>query len=181
MVLLLALAALVIMLYTQAAGDRPARPPAVAANSQAYLAARKKWDNFANDGSVRVLTLSDAETNAILTSAPELAFLGQGVVLVSRDNGIEVQVSVPLKMIPFYTKYVNGDVFLRPIITGENVDLNVYSVDAAGRPLDASSLQRFKTQVEPVLNAILTGTNQFQGNRAIHEIRTQNGTIVLLR
>ena len=181
LLLLLALAAVVFLLYVNLGADRPSRSAIAAADPQAYLLARKKWDDFAKDGSVRVLTLSDREINAILANAPELGFLGRGVTITSRENGLEFQLSVPLRVIPFYIKYINGDIFMRPIITGENVDLNVYNFDADGRPLDAASTQRFKAQVEPVLNAILTGANQFGGDRAIHEIRTQNGTVVFLR
>jgi hypothetical protein len=178
--MLLALAGVIFMLYVNLGVDRP-RPPVAAAEPQTYLEARKKWDDFARDGSVRVLTLSDREINAMLANAPELGFLGRGVSMISRDNGMEFQLSVPLRLVPFYTKYINGDIFLRPIVTGENVDLNVYSLNADGRPLDPASTQRFKSQVEPVLNAILTEANQFGGHRAIHEVRTQNGTVVLLR
>jgi hypothetical protein len=179
--MLLALAGVVFVLYVNLGVDRPSKPPVAVAEPQTYLEARKKWNDFVKDGSVRVLTLSDREINAMLANAPELGFLGRGVSMISRDNGMEFQLSVPLRLVPFYTKYINGDIFLRPIVTGENVDLNVYSLDAAGRPLDPASTQRFKSQVEPVLNAILTGANQFGGNRAIHEVRTQNGTVVLLR
>jgi hypothetical protein len=181
LLLVLAVAALVFLLYNTATGDRPARPPGLAANPQAYGSARKKWDDFNRDSSVRVLTLSDAEINALLAKAPELGFLEGGVTVTSRESGVQLQLSVPVKMIPFYTKYINADIFLRPIITGENVNLNVYGVDAEGHPLDTASFQRFKAQAEPALNAILTGANQFEGDRAIHEVRLQNGSITFLR
>jgi hypothetical protein len=181
LVVVLAVAVLVFLLYHTASGDRPSRPPAVAANQQVYVSARKKWDDFNRDSSIRVLTLSDAEINSLLAKAPELGFLAGGATVTSRENGIQLQLSVPVKVIPFYTKYINADVFLRPIITGENVDLNVYSVDAEGRPLDATSLQRFKSQAQPAIDMILTGANQWEGPRAIHEIRLQNGSVVLLR
>jgi hypothetical protein len=181
LVLVIAVAALIFLLYRTAAGDRPSRPPNLAVNPQLYVSARKKWDDFSRDSSVRALTLSDAEINSLVAKAPELGFLAGGATVTSRENGIQVQLSVPVKIIPFYTKYINADVFLRPIVTGENVDLNVYGVDADGRPLDAASLQRFKSQAQPAIDMILTGLNQFEGARAIHEIRLQNGAVVLLR
>ena len=181
LVLVIAAFALVFLLYQTATSDRPSRPPGLAATPQVYSSARKKWEDFNRDSSVRTLILSDAETNTLLAKAPELGFLAGGATVTSRENGIQVQLSVPVKVVPFYTKYINADVFLRPIVTGENVTLNVYSVDADGRPLDASSLQRFKSQAEPAINMILTGANEFGGTRAIHDIRLQNGSIVLMR
>ena len=181
LVLVLAVVALVFLLYQTAASDRPSRPPGLAANPQIYVSARKKWDDFNRDGSIRVLTLSDPEIDSLLAKSPELGFLAGGATVTSRENGIQLQLSVPVKIIPFYTKYINADVFLRPIITGENIDLNIYGVDAEGRPLDAASLQRFKSQAQPAINMILTGANQWEGPRAIHEIRLQNGSVVLLR
>jgi hypothetical protein len=181
LVLVLAVVALVFLLYQTATSDRPSRPPGLAANQQVYASARKKWDDFTRDSSIRVLTLSDPEINSLLAKAPELGFLAGGATVISRENGIQLQLSVPVKIIPFYTKYINADLFLRPIITGENIDLNIYGVDAEGRPLDAASLQRLKSQAQPAINMILTGTNQWEGPRAIHEIRLQNGSVVLLR
>jgi len=181
LVLVLAVVALVFLLYQTAASDHPSRPPDLAANPQVYVSARKKWDDFNRDGSIRVLTLSDPEIDSLLAKSPELGFLAGGATVTSRENGIQLQLSVPVKIIPFYTKYINADVFLRPIITGENIDLNIYGVDAEGRPLDAASLQRFKSQAQPAINMILTGANQWEGPRAIHEIRLQNGSVVLLR
>jgi hypothetical protein len=181
LVLGLAVVALVFLLYQTATGDRPSRAPGVAVNPQIYVSARKKWDDFNRDSSARTLVLSDAEINTLLAKSPELGFLGGGATLTSRENGIQVQLSVPVKLVPFYTKYINADVFLRPIVTGENITLNVYSVDADGHPLDAPSLQRFKSQAEPAINMILTGANQFGGTRATHEIRLQNGSVVLMR
>jgi hypothetical protein len=181
LVLVLAVVAMVFLLYQTATSDRPSRPPGLAANPQFYVSARKKWDDFNRDSSIRVLTLSDAEINSLLAKAPELSFLAGGGTVTARENGIQVQLSVPVKIIPFYTKYINADVFLRPIVTGENIDLNIYGVDAEGRPLDAASLQRFKSQAQPTINMILTGANQWEGPRAIHEIRLQNGSVALLR
>jgi hypothetical protein len=181
LVLVLAVVALVFLLYQTASADRPARPPALAVNQQVYVSTRKKWDDFNRDSLVRTLVLSDAEINTLLAKSPEAGFLAGGATVTTRENGIQVQLSVPVKLVPFYTKYINADVFLRPIVTGENVTLNVYSVDADGHPLDAPSLQRFKSQGEPAINMILTGANQFSGTRAIHEIRLQNGSVVLMR
>ena len=181
LVLAIAAIALVFLLYQTATGDRPSRLPGLAATPQVYAPARKTWEDFNRESSVRTLILSDAEINTLLAKAPELGFLAGGATVTSRENGIQVQLSVPVKLVPFYTKYINADVFLRPIVTGENVTVNVYSVDADGHPLDAPSLQRFKSQAEPAINMILTGANQFGGTRAIHEIRLQNGSVVLMR
>ena len=181
LVLVLAVVALVFFLYQAASADRPARSPGLAANPQIYLSARKKWDDFNRDSSVRALVLSDPEINTLLAKSPELGLLGGGATVTTRENGVQLQLSVPVKLVPFYTKYINADVFLRPIVTGENVTLNVYSIDMDGHPLDAPSLQGFKSQAEPAINMILTGANQFGGTRAIHEIRLQNGSVVIMR
>ena len=118
MVLGLAVIGLVFLLYQTATSDRPSRAPSLVANPQIYVSARKKWDDFNRDSSIRALTLSDAEINSLLAKAPEIGFLAGGATVTSRENGIQLQLSVPVKIVPFYTKYINADVFLRPIVTG---------------------------------------------------------------
>src|SRR5260370_40725173 len=72
LVLVLAGFALVFLLYQTATADRPASPPALAANHQVYVSARKKWDDFNRDSSVRTLVLSDAQSNTRLAKPPKV-------------------------------------------------------------------------------------------------------------
>src|SRR6202007_642715 len=91
LVLALAVVALVFLLYQTATSDRPARLPGLAANQQVYVSARKKWDDFNRDSSIRVLTLSDAEINSLLSKAPDLGFLAGGAGLPRKWDSITTE------------------------------------------------------------------------------------------
>jgi hypothetical protein len=130
---------------------------------------------------VRSLSLSESEANAILAEAPELGFLGKGASVFFHENETELQFRVPLHLLPISTKYLNYEVFLRPMISGEKVTLNVERVTSADHPLDPAALRDFKQRAEPSLNQLLSGLNEIQQSRAIRSIRIQNGALVLER
>jgi hypothetical protein len=146
-----------------------------------YPQARDKLNNFLGDPAIRSVSLSEADVNAMLADAPELGFLQKGVNVVFRDNEAELRLRVPLHLLPFSTKYLNYEVFLRPIISGEKVTLNVLRVTSGGKPLDPIALRAFQGQAEPSLNLLLSGLNEIRQSRAIQGVRIQNGVLLLER
>jgi hypothetical protein len=88
---------------------------------------------------------------------------------------------IPFHLIPFSTKYLNYEVFLRPIISEEKVTLNLLRVTSAGKPLDPIALRSFHGQAEPSLNQVLSALNEIQQSRAIKGIRIQDGVLFLER
>jgi hypothetical protein len=164
-----------------AASDQPLPLAHGTGSPEAYLQARGKLSNFMNHAEVRLVSLSESELNAILADAPELGFLQKGASVVLRDNEGELRLRVPFHPIPFSMKYLNYEVFLRPIISDERVAVNVLRVSSGGKPLDPTALRAFKDQAEPLLNQLLTGLNEIRQSRAIQSIRIQNGGILLER
>jgi hypothetical protein len=164
-----------------AASDQPLPVAHGTGSPEAYWQARGKLNNFMNHAEIRSVSLSESEVNAILVDAPELRFLQKGASVVLRDNEGELRLRVPFHPIPFGIKYLNCEVFLRPIISDEKVTVNVLRVTNGGKPLDPVALRAFKDQAEPLLNQLLTGLNEIQQSRAIQSIRVQNGSILLER
>jgi hypothetical protein len=164
-----------------AASDQPLPTTRNIVPAGAYQQARHKFNDFMQSADVRSLSLSESEANAILAEAPELGFLGKGASVFFRENEAELQFRVPLHLLPISTKYLNYEVFLRPMISGEKVTLNVERVTSADHPLDPVALRDFKQRAEPSLNQLLSGLNEIQQSRAIRSIRIQNGALVLER
>jgi hypothetical protein len=117
----------------------------------------------------------------MLEDAPELAFLGKGVTIAFRENEAELRFRVPLHLFPFNTKYLNYEVFLRPMVSWGKVTVNVSRATSAGKPLDPITFRGFKEQVEPLLNQMLSWLNEMRQSRAIQSVRVQNGSILLER
>jgi hypothetical protein len=163
------------------ASDQPLPAVRSAISPDGYSQARSKLNNFMGKADVRSVLLSEADVNALLADAPELAFLRKGVNAALRDNEAELRLRVPLQLVPFSTKYLNYEIFLRPIIAEGKVTVNVLRVTSGGQPLDPVSLRAFKDRVEPPLNQLLSGLNQVQLSRAVQNIRVQNGSVLLER
>src|SRR5260221_4804140 len=147
----------------------------------AYPQVRHRLNDFMGNAEIRSVLLSEADINAMLEDAPELAFLGKGASIAFRENEAELRFRVPLHLFPFNTKYLNYEVFLRPIVSWGKVTVNVSRVTSAGKPLDPITLRGFKEQVEPLLNQMLSWLNEMRQSRAIQSIRVQNGSILLER
>jgi hypothetical protein len=147
----------------------------------AYSQARGKLNNFMNSAEIRSVSLSEPEVNAMLADAPEFGFLQKGMSVVFRDDEAELRFRVPFHPIPFSMKYLNYEVFLRPMISDEKVTMNVLRVSNGGKPLDPTALRAFKEQAEPLLNQLLSVLNEIQQSRAIQSIRIQNGSVLLER
>lgn len=147
----------------------------------AYSQARGKLDNFMSNPEIRSVSLSEAEVNALLGDAPELAFLAKGATIALHENEAELRFRAPLHLILFHTKYLNYEVFLRPIVSWGKVTVNVSRVTSAGNALDPTTLRGFKEQVEPFLNQVLSWLNETRQSREIQSIRIQNGSVLLER
>jgi hypothetical protein len=147
----------------------------------AYSEARGKLNNFMSNPEIRSVSLSEAEVNALLEDAPELTFLAKGATIALRENEAELRFRVPLHLLLFNTKYLNYEVFLRPIVSWGKVTVNVSRVTSAGKALDPTTLRGFKEEVEPFLNQILSWLNETRQSREIQSIRVQNGSILLER
>ena len=163
-----------------AASDQPLPVSRSEIPAGAYSQARGKLNNFMSNAEIRSVFLSEAEVNALLEDAPELNFLAKGATIVLRENEAELRFRVPLKL-PFNTKYLNYEVFLRPIVSWGKVTVNVSRVTSAGKALDPTTLRGFKEEVEPFLNQILSWLNETRQSREIQSIRVQNGSILLER
>jgi hypothetical protein len=164
-----------------AASDQPIPVSRSAVPPGAYSQARGKLNNFMSSPETRSVSLSEAEVNALLEDAPELTFLAKGATIVLRENEAELRFRVPLQLLPFSTKYLNYEVFLRPIVSWGKVTINVSRVTSAGKALDPTALRGFKEQAEPFLNQMLSWLNEIQQSREIQSIRVQNGSLLLER
>jgi hypothetical protein len=147
----------------------------------AYSQARGKLDSFMNNAEIRSVSLSEAEVNALLEDAPELTFLAKGATIALHENEAELRFRLPLQLMRFPTKYLNYEVFLRPIVSWGKVTVNVSRVTSGGKALDPTTLRGFKEQVEPILNQLLSWLNETRQSREIQSIRIQNGSILLER
>ena len=164
-----------------AASDQALPQARMTTSQSAFLQARRKIVDFMQNPEIRSVSLSETEVNSMLAEAPELGFLQKGVSVQFRENEGEVVLRVPLGLVPFGRKYLNYEVFLRPIIGDEKVSVNVLRVTSAGKPLDPLAMRAFKEQAEPSLNQLLSGLNEIQQSHAIQSIQVQNGNVLLER
>jgi hypothetical protein len=177
----LSVAAFFVVRFAWNLPDQPLPTDRIAVPSGAYPQVRHKLNDFMGNAEIRSVLLSEADVNAMLEDAPELTFFGKGATIVFRENEAELRFRVPLHLLPFNTKYLNYEVFLRPIVSWGNVTVNVSRVTSAGKPLDPNTFRGFKEQAEPILNQVLSWLNETQQSRAIQSIRVQNGSVLLER
>jgi hypothetical protein len=162
-----------------AAGPVPSNAAAV--NRQTYAAARQKFNRFFADPAVPNLTLSNAEVNALLTDSPELGILRRGTVVVLNQNSAEVSGSLPVDLPLLPRRYLNWAFQVRMAMRGKELDLDVSRIERDGKPLAAAETQQYQFVVVPLTEKLLSGLNQFQGNRSVHEVRIENGNLFLAR
>jgi hypothetical protein len=163
------------------ASNSPVVLPSTGSNRSLYTAARRRLDQFFSSSSQQSVTLSGAELNALLTEAPELRFLQKGAVATLRENSAEINCSVPVNLPLFSSQYINYLLYLRPSLRGEDIELQVFRIDHAGRQLNAEELREFRSSVEHPANLILSGLNKVQLDRSIRDVRIENGTLVISR
>jgi hypothetical protein len=148
-------------------------------SQQIYAAARQRLGNFLSTSNANSVTLSAADVNSLLADTPELWFLRRRATVAFQNDVIEVHLTVPV-LLPG-TKYFSWVVFMRPVMRGENVALDITRIEQNGRVLDYNALRFFKTNVEPYLNQALSGLNKIQGDRPIRDLRVERDSLVLLR
>jgi hypothetical protein len=165
----------------EAASDQPLPISRSEVPPGTYSQARGELNSFLSNPEIRSVSLSEAEINSLLEDAPELAFLGKGATIALRENEAELRFRVPLRLVLFNTKYLNYEVFLRPIVSWGKVTVNVSRITSAGKALDPATLRGFKELVEPILNQILSWLNETRQSREIRSIRIQNGSVLLER
>jgi hypothetical protein len=165
----------------ETASDQPLPVSRSEVSPGAYSQARGKLNNFMSNSEIRSVSLSEVEVNALLEDAPELTFLAKGATIALRENEAELRFRVPLQLLLFNTKYLNYEVFLRPIVSWGKVTVNVSRVTSAGKALDPTTLRGFKEQVEPILNQVLSWLNETRQSREIQSIRIQGGSVLLER
>ncbi len=206
LIIVLSVAAFFVVRFAWDLSDQPLPVNQNTVPPGAYPQVRHRLNDFMGNAEIRSVLLSEADINAMLEDAPELAFLGKGASIAFRENEAELRFRVPLHLFPFNTKYLNYEVFLRPIVSWGplhlfpfntkylnyevflrpivswgKVTVNVSRVTSAGKPLDPITLRGFKEQVEPLLNQMLSWLNEMQQSRAIQSIRVQNGSMLLER
>ena len=180
LIIVLSVAAFFVVRFVWDLSDQPLPGNQSAVPPDAYPQVRQRLNDFMANAEIRSVLLSEADVNAMLEDAPELAFLGKGVTVAFRENEAELRFRVPLKL-PFKTKYLNYEVFLRPIVSWGKLTINVSRVTSAGQALDPTTFRGFKEQMEPFLNQVLSWLNQIRQSREIQSIRVQNGSMLLER
>ena len=162
LIILLGVGAFFVVRFAWNLSDQPLPADRNAVPPGAYPQVRHKLNDFMGNAQIRSVLLSEADVNAMLEDAPELACLGKGATIVLRENEAELRFRVPLHFLLLNTKYLNYEVFLRPIISWGKVTVNVSRVTSAGKPLDPITFRGFKEQVEPFLNQGLSWLNEIQ-------------------
>ena len=181
LIIALSVAAFFAVRFVWNLSDQPLPATRSAVPPGAYPQARRKLNDFMGNAQIRSVSLSEADVNAMLEDAPELGFLGKGATVEFREDETELRFRVPLHLLPFNTKYLNYEVFLRPMISWGKVTVNVSRVTSGGKPLDPITLRGFKDQAEPFLNQLLSWLDEIQQSRAIQNVRVQNGSLLLER
>ena len=148
-------------------------------SQQIYASARQRLGNFLSTTNANSVTLSAADVNSLLADAPELWFLRRRATVAFQNDVIEAHLTVP-GLLPG-TKDFSWVVFMRPVMRGEHVALDIIRIEQNGRVLDYSALRFLKANVEPYLNQALSGLNKIRGDRAIRDLRVERDSLVLLR
>jgi hypothetical protein len=155
--------------------------PATAFNRQIYTTARQKFDRFCSDPAERSLTLSNAEVNALLAESPELRLFHLGLVVAFDHTSAQVNSSMPLDIPFFPRRYLNWSFETRPSIHGEGLELDVSRFERDGKPMGAAEVRQFRAAILPLINQFLSSMNKMRGDRAVRDLRIENGNLVLGR
>jgi hypothetical protein len=163
------------------AGGRLVPSPATAFNRQTYSLAREKFDRFFADPAERNVTLSNAEMNALLADAPELRILRRGTGVVLSQTSAEVSCNLPLDIPLLPRRYLNCTFEVRPAMRGQELELNVSRIEKEGKPLGPGEIHQYQFIVVPMIERSLSSLNKIQGDRAVRDIRVENGNLILSR
>jgi hypothetical protein len=155
--------------------------PATAFNRQNYATARQKFDQFFANPAERTLTLSNAEVNALLADSPELRFLQHGIVVAFDHISAQVYCSVPLDL-PFSPRrYLNCSFETRPAMHGAGLELDISRIERDGKPMGAAEVRQYRVVIVPLIEKFLSSMNKIRGDRAVRDLRIENGNLVLAR
>ena len=163
------------------ASTAPVPLPAAGSSRQLYSETRQKFVRFLADSAERSLTLSNAELNALLADAPDLRILHRGTVVILNQNSADVYCSIPVTL-PFLSRrYLNYTLHVRPSVRGEDFELNVFRIDREGTTLGATELRKFQNVAVGAAEKILSVWNKIQMDRSVHDVRIENGNLILTR
>jgi hypothetical protein len=155
--------------------------PATAFNRQIYTTARQKFDQFFADPAERSLTLSNAEVNALLAESPELRLFHRGIVVAFDHISAQVYSSVPLDLPFLPRRYLNWSFETRPSMHAEGLELDVSRFERDGQPMGAAEVRQYRVVILPLIEKFLSSMNQMRGDRAVRDLRIENGNLVLGR
>jgi hypothetical protein len=154
--------------------------PAMTFSRQTYSIARQKLDHFFADPAEREAMFSNAEVNALLADAPELRVLRRGTVAALNQNSAEVDCSLPVELPVLPRRYLNCTLEVRPVMRAEELQLDVSRIEIEGKPVGAAGMHQYLLVVG-MIEKTLSGLNKFQGDRAVRDVRIENGNLVLSR
>jgi hypothetical protein len=127
------------------------------------------------------LTLSNAELNTLLADSPDLRILHRGTVVILNQNSADVCCSIPVNL-PFLSRrYLNYTIHARPSMRGEDFELNVFRIDREGKTLGPTELRQFQNVAVGSIEKMLSVWNKMQMDRSVHDVRVENGNLILAR
>jgi hypothetical protein len=163
------------------ASTAPVPLPPAGSSHQLYIETRQKFAHFLADSAERSLTLSNAELNALLADSPDLRILHHGTVVILNQNSADVYCSIPVNL-PFLSRrYLNYTIHVRPSVRGEDFELNVFRIDREGKTLEPTELRQFQNVAVASAEKMLSVWNKMQMDRSVHDVRVENGNLILAR
>jgi hypothetical protein len=154
--------------------------PVTAFNRQTYSLAREKFDHFFADPAERNLTLSNAELNALLADSPELRMLNGTAAVLNRTSA-EVSCNLPLDIPLLPRRYFNCTFDVRPAMRGQELQLDVSRFEREGKPLGPGEIHQTQYVVVPMIERSLSTLNRLQGDKAVRDVRIENGNLIFSR
>jgi hypothetical protein len=155
-------------------------PPATF-NRQTYITARQKFDQFFADPAERSMTLSNPEVDALLAESPELRLFRRGIVVSFDHISAQVHCSVPLDLPFLPRRYLNCSFETRPSMHGEELALDVSRIERDGKPMGAAEVRQYRAVILPLIENFLSSMNKMRGDRAVRDLRIENGNLILGR
>jgi hypothetical protein len=155
--------------------------PATGFNRQTYALAREKFDRFFADPAQRNVTLSNGEVNALLADSPELRILQRGTAVVLNQTSAEVSCNLPLDIPLLPRRYLNCTFEIRPAMRGQELELDVSRMEKEGKPLGPGEVHQYQSVVVPMIERSLSSLNKIQGDRAVRDVRIENGNLIFSR
>jgi hypothetical protein len=162
-------------------GGRLVPSPATAFNRQTYSLAREKFDRFFADPAARNVVLSNGEVNALLADSPELRILQRGTAVVLNQTSAEVSCNLPLDIPLLPRRYLNCTFEIRPAMRGQELELDVSRMEKEGKPLGPGEVHQYQSVVVPMIERSLSSLNKIQGDRAVRDVRIENGNLIFSR